>query len=117
MLRLLSPSLPDLQVLSCPERGRGGVKMMLLVLVLSGDVGPGALRLDGLGPDGLGPDGLDPDGLGLDGLGPDGLGPDGLGPDGLGPDGLVPGGLGPRDIGLGPGGCDLGQIKLFHPTL
>ena len=96
MLRLLSPSLPDLQVLSCPERGRGGVKMMLLVLVLvlSSDVGPGA--------------------LGLDGLGPDGLGPDGLGPDGLGPGGL---GLGPRDIGLGPGGCDLGQIKLFHPTL
>ena len=92
MLRLLSPSLPDLQVHSCPERGRGGVKMMLLVLVLSGDVGPGALGLDGLGPDGLGPDGL-------------------------GPDGLVPGGLGPRDIGLGPGGCDLGQIKLFHPTL
>ena len=89
MLRLLSPSLPDLQVLSCPERGRGGVKMMLLVLVLSGDVGPGALRLDGLGPDGLGPDGLGPGGLGL----------------------------GPRDIGLGPGGCDLGQIKLFHPTL
>ena len=89
MLRLLSPSLPDLQVLSCPERGRGGVKMMLLVLVLllSSDVGPGALGLDGLGPDGLGPDGL------------------------------VPGGLGPRDIGLGPGGCDLGQIKLFHPTL
>ena len=86
MLRLLSPSLPDLQVLSCPERGRGGVKMMLLVLVLvlSSDVGPGALGLDGLGPDGLVPGGL---------------------------------GLGPRDIGLGPGGCELGQIKLFLPTL
>ena len=44
MLRLLSPSLPDLQVLSCPERGRGGVKMMLLVLVVvSSAIGIGSL--------------------------------------------------------------------------
>ena len=51
MLRLLSPSLPDLQVHSCPERGRGGVKIMLLVLVVVGS----AIGLGSLGPVGVSP--------------------------------------------------------------
>ena len=49
MLRLLSPSLPDLQVLSCP--GRGDVKKMLLVLVVASS----ASGLGSLGPVGLSP--------------------------------------------------------------
>ena len=51
MLRLLSPSLPDLQVLSCPERGRGGVKKMFLVLVVVSS----ASGLGSLGPVGHSP--------------------------------------------------------------